>query len=325
MARCAAHAHSATPEPRDAQASARGACHGFDVQTDLSIHMLRTADGAHPMPALQIDQAHVARSEPDQAPLYTWSPRPGRTFGGRLYHLSDGFGMWIDGLGCYHVDPQNRRITVPGRPSIARVESRLWGMPAALCFILNGGLSLHAAAIDVNGSALLFIGPGRFGKTTLAAAFMKAGYRVLAEDLCRCMAQPVPSVYPGPAMLRIRWDSYRCLGEIPDTHVVLEDEERVHLAFDPDARGSGSPVPIRGIVALQVSDGPTTLERLSVTEAIPLLWSTSFNFAEAADRARCFTGVSALAGAVPAWRLTRRLEFETLDALIDRVVTTCLP
>jgi hypothetical protein len=315
---------AATPVSGHPDAAVVGACHGFHVRSPLPLRLIGSADLRDPWPVLEISQATEPLEEPSQPPVYTWVPQPGKPFGGRLHRLSDGFGVWVDGLGAYRVDPASLRIAVPAGVAPGRLESRLWGIPAALCFMARGDLSLHGAAVDIGGAGLLLVGPGRFGKTTLAAAFLRAGHRVLAEDLCRCTVDPVPAVYPGPALLRLRKDSHERLGELRGTSVVTEDEDRVHLEIDPSLRGDVRPVPIRAIIALQAGSGPTSLERLDPLEAIRLLWATSFNLPDHADRARCFQGVSALTDGVRLWRLTRRLDYDGLEALVERLAARCL-
>ena len=84
-----------------------------------------------------------------------------------------GIPFWVDGLGTYDVRPGGAlpRIVVPaGADPIGR-EERLWGIPAVLCFLARGDHSLHAGSVDLGGRAVAFGAPGRFGKTTLAAAF----------------------------------------------------------------------------------------------------------------------------------------------------------
>ena len=51
-----------------------------------------------------------------------------------------------------------------------------------LCFRARGDTALHAAAVEVDGQAVVLGAPGTFGKTTLAAAFHAAGHRLLSED-----------------------------------------------------------------------------------------------------------------------------------------------
>lgn len=296
----------------------RGTCHGFTVRTDLPLKLTRDTGGGDE--ALEMRRADAWPVEPATAPVRRWEPAPGRPFSARLHRLPDsGYGFWADRLAFFRVEPRARRIQVAPAEGSAHWEPRLWGIPSALCFTAHGDLSLHAAAVEVDGRALLLAAPGRSGKTTLAAGFHVAGHRVLAEDLCRCRVDPVPVAYPGPAMLRVRHDSYAHLGPIPHTQVKTRDRERVHVAVDAEARGDGRPVPLGAIVTVNVDDGPPRLERATPEAAIPDLWAMSFHVPTDEDRARCFQGVAALAHTVPVWRLTRRPTYEGLPGLVEQL------
>lgn len=297
----------------------RGQCHGFRVHSAAAQTLLRPA--THPGPSLTIRSAPSTPREPDRAPLQHWAATEHNTRPQRLHRLDDGYGIWIDGLGGYHVAPALPRITVFGALAAVQWTTRLWGVPAALCFG-HRDISLHAAAVQVGQAALLITAPGRFGKTTLAAAFARSGHRVLTEDICRCEVHGPPRVHPGPAVLRLRPDAAAHVGAIPGARPVFADGERVHLALAPP--GDAAPVPIRAVVALRRQDGPDELERLDPAVALPLLWATSFHLPEAADRARCFLGISALVEQVPMWRLGRQVDYARLPALVDRLVATCL-
>jgi hypothetical protein len=48
----------------------------------------------------------------------------------------------------------------------------------------RGRIVLHASAVRVNGSAVLFCGPSGAGKSTLAAALVDAGYDLVTDDFC---------------------------------------------------------------------------------------------------------------------------------------------
>jgi hypothetical protein len=168
----------------------------------------------------------------------------------------------------------------------------------------------------------LLAAPGRFGKTTLAGAFLRAGHRVLSEDIS-CLSGLQPSVIPGPAMLRVRHDSYERL-EFPGTERIGADEDRVHLALNDRAKGNGAAVPLAGVVLLRKADGPTTLERVPGPVAVQDLWALSFKISTEADRIRCFQAVVTLADRVPVWNLFRPLVYAEIDELVDTLVTTCL-
>ena len=297
-----------------------GVVFGYETGSPLASTYLRAGRG-DPIAIDEVDPG----PEPDVEPVLEWRPRPDTPFQARLHGAPDRYGVWIDGMGGFGVEPDVPRITVPPSADAVRRQERLWGVPAALCFSRRGDLPLHAAAIDVAGRALVFCGPGRFGKTTLATAFLRAGHRVLSEDLvCVRHTETGPAVLPGPAMLRVRPDVAEHLGPIGGTRVVLRDGERVHLAMEDGLRGSGDPVPLAGIVILKRGLPEITLYRVEPERFLPELFSVSFNLPSDVDRARSFGGVVDLAGSTPLWLLDRPLEFATLDEVLDTVTGTCL-
>lgn len=310
--------------PAEPAGRVAGTVHGFSLLTSIPLRLARGSGVDPGHVTLHVARAEVSRTEPPTTPLRSWLRTAETPFSARLHELPDGFGMWVDGLGPYLVQPERPRIVVPPAVSPARAEARLYGIPAALCFIAAGDLSLHAAAIEVDGRALLLAAPGRHGKSTLASAFLQAGYRVLSEDLCRLRVEPLTEVFPGPGMVRVRWDSYQRLGPLPNTEMVHSDEDRIHLGFTGDLMGDGRAIPVGAVVTVAVGDGDTQLERLPPDQAIRALWQLSFNVPTDADRTRCFLGVTGLAGAVPVWSLVRPLDFAALPQLVDRLVTTCM-
>ena len=54
-----------------------------------------------------------------------------------------------------------------------------------------GDLVLHAAAVEIDGRAIVLSGLAGSGKSVLAAAFAKRGHSVLGDDLCRISFDPV--------------------------------------------------------------------------------------------------------------------------------------
>src|SRR5207244_12530639 len=109
-------------------------------------------------------------------------------------------------------------------------ERLRWGIPAALRCMHRGDLPLHAAAVEVESRALVLAAPGWHGKTTLALAFQRHGYRVLTEDLACCSLASTPKLLPGPALLRVRPHVYP--GRPPaGPHVVPARRNRVALGM----------------------------------------------------------------------------------------------
>jgi hypothetical protein len=298
--------------------TAGGSCFGFSVRSSLELAYLR-AGGGHEL-AIEIDDP--APPPDEDALLVAWTPRPeAPTIDARLYADGDRYRMWIagDGGGWFSVDPAAPRIGVPAVDDAVRREERLWGVPAALCFLARGELSLHAAAVEVGGAAIVLAAPSRFGKTTLAAAFTAAGHRLLTEDLC-CLRPGTPfDLIPGPAMLRPRHDVAAGLGLDP-SWIVSQDAERVHLALPPAHRGTCDPVPLGAVIFLRESDDGIHLTRVSPADALADLWALSLRLPGREDSARLFDAIVSLADSVPVWDLARPVRLDALVPAVDRVV-----
>lgn len=287
----------------------RGTCFGYGVRSELGLRYLREGDGD----PLEIVDGGSFDSPPGEL-LREWRP-PVYPTHVRLHGADAGFRLWFEDGGWIGVEPHVPRIIVPAGSDLLRVEERLWGLPILLCFLERGDVPLHASCVEVGGRALLLAGPSGFGKTTLAAAFAEAGHRLLSEDLS-CLRPGDPwKVVPGPAMLRIRTDVAHVVRP-SGVRELRRDGERVHWALEV-GRGTCDPVPLVGMVLLNVDDTDPRLEPATGAEVIRSLWAVSFNLPTDEDRARSFTAVAELAAAIPTWSLTRRLAPDALRPTIE--------
>jgi hypothetical protein len=294
----------------------QGSCYGFQPVSKLRFEYLR-GGGGEPIAVAELG------SEPnggDGVLVSEWTPIPDRRVWARLYADGPRYRLWVDGFGTFAVDPQAPSVGLPaGEAGDVRREERLWGIPAMLCFLARGDLPLHAAAVDVGGEAILLAAPGYFGKTTLAAGFEAAGYRVLAEDVSCVRFSPELEVVPGPAMLRVRRDVAGSL-ELPGARAVAESGDRVHYSLDPARRGDSSPVPLRAIVLLRSAEDGIALEPVPAAGALRDLWPLSFRLPTVEDRERCFDGIARLAASVRISNLVRPLRLDELPRVVERVV-----
>jgi len=227
--------------------------------------------------------------------------------------------LWVDGVGWFAVDLAASAVVVPQHVEPVRREQRLWGVPVLLLRGGTGEVPLHAAAVDVDGQALVIVAPGRAGKTTLAAAFHAAGHRLLTEDLALVTSDGHPHVVPGPPTLRLRPDADARLS-LQDVSVLRRDPDRTYLLLDEHRRGDGAPVPVAGIVFLHGGEG-RSLTRVGATERLPELWSTSFSFEQ--DRAALFHRLASIAQSVPLWDLRRERTFESLPEVVGMLEGLC--
>lgn len=292
--------------------TALGACYGFEVRSALSFAYLREGPGE----PLEVSAPAPEGEAPDDRLLVEWQPTAKLPLEARLYADGRAFRLWIGDGGWFAIDPEARRIEVPAEGGL-RTEERLWGIPALLCFSARGDLPLHAAAVEADGGSILLAAPRTYGKTTAAAAFHRAGHRVLSEDTSCIALGPEPAVVPGPAMLRLRHDVAGAL-ELPRARRVGESNDRVHYALAEP--GECTPVPLRAVVFLEQADEPGLLP-VEQPEAIRDLWALSFRLPTEEDVSRSFAGVADLASSVPAFRLRRRLSLDSLGHDVDLVLS----
>ena len=285
--------------------------YGFSIRTQQTLRFLRSGGGTE---TLDIVAAQEPRMRPELEPLADWA-LAGTEYQARatLYRVDRGYEFWTTDAGRYHVDPENGRIEIPATGDEIVREQRLWGIPLMLCYIHRGDFPLHAATVELGSGAVLLAAPSRYGKTTLALAFHRHGYRVLSEDLVCCRPGASCEVLPGPALVRMRTDVYD--GPPPGTHVVVARSDRIYLGLNDDRKGSSAPVPIKAIVFLREADD-LRVEPASASVALADLWALNFRLATSEFRARSFQQLSRLAGSVPTWNVYRPLRLSSLDATV---------
>ena len=295
-------------------------CFGFQVRSAYPFRFVRNGGGDDALEIIETDEPIAAE---ESTLLYEWTLRDqDRSVNARLFGAEGLFQFWTSDAGWYRIDPTARRIEMGQHDDDIRREQRLWGIPAVLCAKDRGDFAVHAAAVEVDGSAILLAAPGRFGKTTLALAFHRRGYRLLTEDTACCSLSAGPLLFPGPACIRLRPDMFD--GQAPaGTTVAAVRRDRIHLALDSDRKGDGRPVPIKALLFLREAGNGTYLEPVKKSEALPDLWALTFRFQTDAERRRVFQDLARLATIVPVWNLHRPLQLDALDDVVTLVAENC--
>jgi hypothetical protein len=287
------------------------------VDSALDLRFLRPSEG----PTLRIEQGPVEPEDDSDRPLLEWRRREG--YFARIYESRNGFRMWLEDLGWFDIQPEGARIVVPESRNEVLRETRLWGIPMALCALHRGHIPLHSAAVEILGRAVLFLAPSHHGKTTLAAALFGAGHRLLSEDLTYCRLGPEPAAFPGPALVRVRKDMFEVL-DLKGARVVGTDDQRMYLEIDSSLRGDGSAVSLAAVVLLRPSTEGIRIEEVAFPDALRDLWPMAFNLPTDEDRRRCFDAIGELAASVPVLSLYRPVRLEALEATMGAIVEWCM-
>lgn len=126
-----------------------------------------------------------------------------RILGGRYFRCdyTDGTRIALDANGTAVW------ATWPEPATIEDTATYLLGPTLGLVLRLRGTTCLHASAVNVGGKAIAFVGPSGSGKSSLAAAFVQRGLRVLSDDVAP-LTRRGPLVMVQPAYPRVRlWPS----------------------------------------------------------------------------------------------------------------------
>ena len=159
------------------------------------------------------------------------------------------------------------------------VDERVWrlslfGPVLGLALIQRGLLVLHGGAVAGPHGAVVVLGPGGSGKSTLTGELCRQGGALLTDDAVALdLSADVPLVVPGIPLLKLWPDA---VDEAPDgawTRTLHPDFVKVGRRLD-DAL-MATPTPVAGIFLL--AGGPElTLEPLAGTEAFRAMMASLF-------------------------------------------------
>lgn len=160
----------------------------------------------------------------------------------------------------------------------------LLGIALSFALIKQGIEPLHATAVVVDGEAVAFVGESGEGKSTLAAAFISAGYPLVTDDLLVVTtAGGSLVVHPGPPRIKLFREMAvllgKCQEELGDFWTASDAHPKQLIPLGSDLV-AGAAVPLRAIYVL---DRPThrtaavTIASLSGREAALALIESTFN------------------------------------------------
>lgn len=244
-----------------------------------------------------------------------------------LHVTSQEVSFFWDEVGAFLVR-NGKEIIIDPFPGVEERMLRLplLGIVFAVLVHQRGYLALHASAVAINGSVVVFLGGKGWGKSTLAATLYGRGHNTIADDL---VALDINStghtmVIPGYPLLKLMPEAAAlALGDKPETlpHLAIGYEKRARLAFD---RFSQKPLPLKGIYEL--SKGPDLkIKPLHPQKAIVQLIGNSYiaravsQLLQGAGSSLHFRQCMSLANNIPIQRIERPQALELVPALAQLV------
>ena len=207
------------------------------------------------------------------------------------------------------------------------LQNFLFGQALSVALVQQGIEPLHAASVSVGDGAIGFLGDCTFGKSTLAASFLRWGHRLLTDDLLvieNRAGQPI--AFPGTGRIKLQPDSARALLGDACRGAPLNPKTTKRVFELGDGRVQRTGLPLRALFVLpppEQRDGSRAvgIRPLSPTELFHELVRNSF-CEEIHDQARLkrhFAHASYLASAVKGYALQYPKGFEHLPTVREAV------
>lgn len=270
-----------------------GSLYGFEVKSDLPLRRLNTAAGTRG--TLVVETADGPLAEDRGAPVSTLVGDDGRLFYAS-HELNGRCLLELPPTGDFLLDPHECRVTVDSRhDDFDQLEHRIASSAVCTLLAIRGDLVLHASAVEAEGKAMVFCGPSRRGKSTLARTFGDLGYPVLGEDGVAIGPEGTPVVFPGARGVRVR----------------SGDGVAAELAPDPGP-AEPEPCPVAAVVLLDARSEALEIEPMESARALALLTPNLVHSGGRDAIRAAFGHLASFLGAIPALRVAFPDDLEAL-------------
>jgi hypothetical protein len=283
---------------------------GLLVRSELELPELLAAEGE---PDLEIRLGSVPARLPEPASA------------GPHFQASDGDLLFsVEQVARFHATA-GRLVIVERINGASAIDLRAYLLGPVLAAILHqrGLLPLHASAIEAGSAAVLFIGPSRCGKSTLAAALARRGYRLLADDVAALLVGgETILVLPGFPQLKLWADAALRLGERPEKLPRVESQREKYGVAMREAF-CAMPLPLRRAYALEPSAEAAGVSLAPVlgSAKVMLLLANTYRqqFLAPGGRVPNFEQCATVGASVELVQATRPAGAESVEALADAI------
>ena len=300
--------------------------YGISLYSEIPLPLPNWGRGELAQIALRVEPASYFANAVQDVPL---EQPEGSWF--KVGRLADGssYVRW-ETVGEFLVSPDGLQVRCR-QFDLASTESfqvYLLGQALSFALVNRGFEPIHATVVVVNGEAVVFLGDSGFGKSTLAASFVSAGYPVLTDDLL--ILQPGTDrvlAYPGPARIKLFPKAARqFLGDAASGIRMNPDTEKLILPLDRK-QVYPAPVPVKAIYALApprevFRKQSIRIETLSPRESFLELVKNTFNrrIVDSGRLTRQLQEMSRLVDHLPVQRLSIPRDLDRLPLFREAII-----
>ena len=248
----------------------------------------------------------------------------------RTFEGSDGVQFCVGGIGRFWVDPTGQRIGYELEPGCPQQDAThvLTGPVIGMAIQLAGRVILHASGMVVGGRAVAMSAPSGMGKSTLCAAFGRAGYPLLADDMLVLDSSPdawmARSYLP---QIKLWDDSLAAFGEPADafTPVLSWVDKRRIVVNERWGTIADGTFPLSTLYLLEPMPSPSTeltIRTIPVEQAALHVMAAMYMPETLRGRraVTAFDAAAKMAESVPVRRLRYYRSFENLPAIREAVL-----
>lgn len=226
----------------------------------------------------------------------------------------------------FRIEDGGRRVTAQS-PTPEDMATYFLGPILAFVVRLRGRLSLHAAAVAIDGRAILITGMAGAGKSTTTAAFLARGLALLTDDVAVIdWRSGEPHVVPGYPRVRL-WDDSAALLYGSAESLPLLTPTWTKRFLDARAQFATDAVPIHAIIVLAPRRAESSRARRLTGHqaAMALLIRTSMTHLLTTDQRKGeLEEVTRLAGRIPIVEVSPRDDLGATSELLDTIAAAVL-
>jgi hypothetical protein len=218
-------------------------------------------------------------------------------------------------------------------------HTHLLGQVLSYALLKRGREPLHGTAVVVDGTAIAFLGDCGYGKSSLAAAFLAAGHRLLTDDLLVVKPDTAPlgsvdlhkggfAAYPGPPRIKLSPEIAGALLDRSSRGVPMNNLTPKLVVPLASHQIQPAPTPLRAVYVLappakRAQTDRVTIRRVSKRKGFVELLRNTFN-SQVRDRDRLerqFRQASRIVTLVPVKSLSYRRHTFMLPIVREAILT----
>jgi hypothetical protein len=230
-----------------------------------------------------------------------------------------------DDTGIFEITDRGRRIVWhrPGgaAPDPGHVRADVLGRVMAVALHAAGIPALHGSAVVLHDAGVAFVAPKGYGKSTTAAALVRAGAALLSDDIVAVLPGRRPEVVTGVPAVHLWRDA---AAQIRGAPVPGDDALKARIDWGGAERSWNTPAPLAAVYLLAPArpeaDAVLHRERLPpVTAALTLVGQAKIGaLLGPANAGALLEACAALSAQVPVYRLVIPRNLARIDDLVRR-------